>query len=214
MPKHGRTIFLQVPDSEDRKEFLKHAGDVWDNAHPSRTTRKGRSSDQKKIKRAIRKILEECSSNSSEKCWTLKEWVDRVRERIDYSHASATKGRATIEKYVKEFLSGGAYFLHHMPISQTQRKPLEEQLQVYLSQALAKAFRRTTEVNGIHSLRYELVNRLHHELCTTHIPRRIRPTEQARTTWFVRKWNALIHMNTVNPVKIESRGSLPQRPAS
>lgn len=204
MPDSKLGSFLQIPDSDDRTEFLRNARIVWEETHASSLSRqKGRPSDEDRIKTAIQEIEKQYCSYGRH--WTLEEWVEKIRDKIDYSHAGATKGKATIKKYVKQWVSRGAGIVNHVPISTIKGKSIEEQMDFHFQSALCQAVTESLRSVGKIHVRFDDFNAIHRDLCSRHIPKRVRLPEPRRASWFLRKWKKWKTLNELNPVKLESR---------
>lgn len=204
MPKSEFVSYLRIPDSDDRAEFLRNARIVWEKTRASSLSRKkGRPSDEDRIKTAIQEIeRQDCSYGRH---WTLEEWVEKVRNKIDYSHAGATKGKATIKKYVKQWLSRGIVIVNHVPISTINGKSIEAQMDFHFWSAHCQAATDSLRSSGKIHVLFGDVNEMHRDFCSKHIPQRVRLPEPKRASWFLRKWNKVITLNKLNPVKVESR---------
>ena len=111
---HSHLIRLQVPDKENRRDFLREAANLarkqWDQAHPNQIINiGGRPSSREKVFQAAKSVFREWLAKKRRNKLTLDYFVRKIANE----HKLSEK---TVNKYVKEWLLNGRYcFYQFLP---------------------------------------------------------------------------------------------------
>lgn len=182
MRKPGK--FLQVPDTIDLKQFIKSARIVWRQAHPESKKKLGRRSEDEENLTAIKAIATGHAgvSMGELRLWTQADWISA----ISHYEGEHSLGKATLKKSLEKALKIGQFPfpVHQIPASLIRKQSVQEQLEHWYTVALFSVILSGTNPDSDKTtISYTALNDAHRSLCSKHMQKRDRPTEERRQQW-------------------------------
>lgn len=176
--------FLQVPDTDDPEQFLKLARAAWRKAHPESKKKLGRPSQDGIDLSAIKVIATSNAGVSSGKLklWTQDDWISAIGDH----KREFSPGKVTLKKNLKKAIRSGHFLfpLHQIPASIVRQKSVAEQIDHWYSVAFLVALLNAGDANSKQtSILYKTLNDAHRSLCSKHMQKLDRPTEEVRQQW-------------------------------